>query len=68
MSDTGPQTALTQREREVVKRIADRDGISEDEAASKLVSAALARRVKKRTGKVPAKVYGLRKVTGSNVR
>jgi hypothetical protein len=45
----------------MVKRIADRDGISEDEAASNLVSAALARRVKKRTGKVPAKVYGIRK-------
>lgn len=61
MSDTGPQTTLTQREREMVKRIAARDGISEDEAASNLVSAALARRVKKRTGKAPAKVYSMRK-------
>ena len=61
MSDTGPQTTLTQREREVVRRIAARDGVSEDEAASNLVSAALARRVKKRTGKAPAKVYGMKK-------
>lgn len=60
MSDTGPQTALTKQERELVKRIADRDGISEDEAASNLVSAALARRVKKRTGKAPAKVYSMK--------
>ena len=52
---------LTEREREVIKRIAERDGISEDEAASNLVSAALARRVRKKTGKGPAKVYGLRR-------
>ena len=60
MSDAVP---LSKAERESVKRMADRDGISEDEAASKLVSAALARRVKKRTGKAPAKVYGIRKRT-----
>ena len=56
MSDT----VLSRSEREVVRRIAERDGVTEDEAASKLVSAALARRVKKRTGKAPARVYGLR--------
>lgn len=61
MSDAGPQTTLTQRERDMVRRIAERDGITEDEAASNLVSAALARRVKKRTGKAPAKVYSMRK-------
>ena len=61
MSESGPQTSLTKAERELVKRIADRDGITENEAASNLVSAALARRVKKRTGKVPAKVYSIRK-------
>jgi transposase len=52
---------LSNREREMVKRIAERDGVSEDEAASRLVSAALARRVKKRTGRAPAKIYGFRK-------
>lgn len=52
---------LTAAEREVIKRIAERDGITEDEAASNLVSAALARRVKKRTGKSPARIYGFRK-------
>lgn len=45
----------------MVKRIAERDGVSEDEAASRLVSAALARRVRKRTGRGPAKVYGLKR-------
>lgn len=62
MSDAGPEVApLTSKERDMVKRIADRDGISEDEAATRLVSAALARRVKKRTGKSPAKVYSIRR-------
>ena len=48
---------LTKSEREVVKRIADRDGISEDEAATKLVKAALERRVRRRTGKGQARVF-----------
>lgn len=54
-------TALTTKERELLKRIAQRDGMTEDEAATQLVKAALARRVRKRTGKGPAKVYGLRR-------
>lgn len=58
MSDSVP---LSKLERDAVKRVADRDGITEDEAASNLVSAALARRVKKRTGKSPARVYGFKK-------
>lgn len=50
-------THLTKQEMELVKQIAQRDGITEDEAASRLFSAALARRVKKRTGKAPAKSF-----------
>ena len=58
MPDRVPdQTALSPAERALVKRIADRDGITEDEAATNLVKTALARRVKKRTGKGPARVY-----------
>ncbi|HJT63103.1 MAG TPA: hypothetical protein VJ797_15645 [Burkholderiales bacterium] len=44
----------------MVRQIAERDGVSEEEAATRLVKTALARRVKKRTGKNPARVYGLR--------
>jgi predicted kinase len=55
------QAALTRQERDLVKRLAERDGISEDEAASRSVSRCLARWVKKRTGKSPAKVYAIRK-------
>lgn len=45
---------------EQVRRIAKRDGVSVEEAATKLVQSALARRVRRRTGKGPAKVYGLK--------
>lgn len=51
------RTTLTKQERALLKRIADRDGVTEDEAASRLVKEAIARRVKRRTGKAPAKVY-----------
>jgi hypothetical protein len=54
-------TTLTKSERELVKRIADRDGVSEDEAATRLVKQALARRVRKRTGKAPARVYSIKR-------
>lgn len=54
-------TALSKKEMEVIERIATRDGISVDEAATNLGKAALARRVKKRTGKAPAKVYDMRR-------
>ena len=58
--DRGPDaTNLSPKEHALLKTIADRDGISEDEAATNLVKAALARRVKKRTGKSPAKVYSM---------
>jgi predicted kinase len=54
-------TNLTRQERDLLKRIADRDGVTLDEAATRLAKEGLARRVKKRTGKTPAKVYDLRK-------
>jgi hypothetical protein len=37
--------------------------VTEDEAATRLVKIALARRVKRRTGKNPARVYDLRRRT-----
>jgi hypothetical protein len=53
--------ALTAKELELVKRIAQRDGITEDEAATNLAKAALARRTRKRTGKAPARVYQIKR-------
>ena len=62
MSEQEPDnTTLTKSERALIKRIADRDGVTEDEAATRLVKAALARRVKKRTGKAPARVYSIKR-------
>jgi hypothetical protein len=62
VSDQEPnRTALTKTELEIVERIAKRDGCSIDEAATRLTKAALARRVKKRTGKAPARVYEIRR-------
>lgn len=52
---------LTGPELEAVKRIAKRENISEEEAATRLVQSALARRVRRHTGKAPARIYGLRR-------
>lgn len=54
-------TSLSPAERAVVKRIADRDGITEDEAATNLFKAALERRVRRKTGKGPARVYSIKR-------
>jgi predicted kinase len=54
-------TNLTRQERDLVKRIADRDGVTLDEAATRLAKEGLARRVKRRTGKTPARVYPMKK-------
>lgn len=60
MPERGPEvTALSRNERLVLKAIAERDGITEDEAATNLVKAALERMVRKRTGRGPAKVYSM---------
>jgi len=51
---------LSLKERELVQKIALRDGISEDQAASNLVKAALARKAKKR-GVRSARVLPIRR-------
>ena len=52
---------LSDKEAALAKEIAERYGITEEEAATLVVKACIARRVKKRTGKSPAKVYTMRK-------
>lgn len=62
MTEKTPESVpLTEKELDLVKRIAKRDGITEDQAATNLAKAGLARRVKKRTGKAPARVYAYRR-------
>jgi hypothetical protein len=52
---------LSDAEMAVVRQIAEREGITEDEAATQLVQKEIARRVKKRTGRNPARVYSLKR-------
>lgn len=62
MTEKVPENlALSEKELELVSRIASRDGISLDQAATNLAKAGLARRVRKRTGKGPARVYNIKK-------
>ena len=58
MTQKAPETAaFSSKEMELIERVARRDGITLDEAATNLGKAALARRVKKRTGRGPARVF-----------
>ena len=54
------QLVLSKEEAKLVKQVAQQRGISEEEAATLLIKASIERRVRKRTGKGPAKVYGIR--------
>lgn len=54
------KTALSRKEMDVIERYAKREGIGVDEAATQLAKAEIAARVKKRTGKTPARVYPMR--------
>lgn len=53
--------SLSGPEMEAVKRIAKREGTSDEEAATKLVQSALERRVRKRTGKAQARVHQIKR-------
>jgi hypothetical protein len=55
------QTALSDREREALQRVADQRGISIEEAAEQMAKEGLASRVRRKTGRAPARVYELRK-------
>lgn len=61
MPNQGTPILLTDKERELLRRVAEYEGITEEEAASRLVSGALAQRVRKKTGRTPAKVYPIKK-------
>lgn len=50
---------LSKEEAAVAERIAKQHGITTEEAAELVVKKEVARRVRLRTGKGPAKVYGL---------
>ena len=52
---------LSKEEAKLAKQIAERKGITEQEAATLVVQASIARRMRKRTGKAPARVYSMRR-------
>lgn len=54
-------TTFTSSELELVRRIAERDGVTVEEAATKLGQQWLKDKVKRRTGKAPARVYPIKK-------
>jgi hypothetical protein len=56
-----PDTALSKEEAELIRRVAKCYGITEEEAQTCLAKAGLARRVRKRTGKAPARVYSIKR-------
>jgi len=55
------QTALSERERQAIEQVAQQRGISFDEAVEQMAKEGLAARVRRRTGRAPAKVYELRR-------
>lgn len=53
------QTALSERERNALQQVADQRGIGLEEAAEQLAKEGLAARVRRKTGRAPAKVYDM---------
>jgi predicted kinase len=54
-------TALSDKEREAIEQVAQQRGISFDEAVEQMAKEGLAQRVRRKTGRAPARVYELRK-------
>ena len=55
------QVPFSRAEIEIIDRYARAHGMDKADAATKLFSDGLAKRVKKRTGKNPARVYSIKK-------
>ena len=56
-------TALSERERQLVQQVAEQRGITFEEAVEQMAKEGLASRVRRKTGRAPAKVYDLRRKT-----
>ena len=55
------QTALSERERAAIEEVARQRGITFEEAVEQMAKEGLASRVRRKTGRAPAKVYDLRR-------
>lgn len=60
MNQKTADVSFSDREIEVIRRVALERGISEDEATNELAHEAIAKRFKQRLGRQPATVYPLR--------
>lgn len=56
-------TALSERERQAVEQVAQQRGISFQDALDQMAREGLASRVRRKTGRAPARVYELRRKT-----
>jgi predicted kinase len=52
-------TALSERERQAIEQVAQQRGITFEEAIEQMAKEGLAARVRRKTGRAPAKVYSL---------
>lgn len=55
------QTALSEQQRRAVEQVAEQRGVTFEEAVEQLAKEGLASRVRRKTGRAPAKVYELRR-------
>lgn len=53
------RTALSDRERAIVEQVAAQRGVTVEEAIEQMAREGLAQRVKRKTGRMPAKVYSM---------
>ena len=53
------QTALNEKDRRLVQQVADQRGVTFEEAAEMLAKEGLASRVRRKTGRAPAKVFDI---------
>jgi hypothetical protein len=56
-------TALSERERQAIEQVAEQRGITFDEAIEQMAKEGLAARVRRKTGRAPARVYEMRRRT-----
>lgn len=54
-------TALSDKEREAVEQVAEQRGVTFEEAVEQMAKEGLASRVRRKTGRAPARVYELRR-------
>jgi predicted kinase len=59
LKSTVPQehTALSERERQAIEQVAQQRGVTFEEALEQMAKEGLASRVRRKTGRAPAKVY-----------